>query len=114
MSAAPETIQRQTLDKLQSELSSRQSTLHFAHAGVSSMIAIILLGASMKLVWDAKQQSEFALAVFVVAAAIVAYAVVRLRDGQKALESERTRFAQMLALRRELKLDDPAAMLPPA
>lgn len=87
--------------------------MHFAHAGVSAVIASILLGASMKLVWDAKQAYSVPLIVFVVAAAIVAYAVVRIRDGRKALKSEQKRFDEMLALRRELKLDDPAALLPP-
>ena len=56
MSAAPESIQRETLEKLQSELSTRQSTLYFAHAGVSGVIAFILVAASMKLVWDDKQR----------------------------------------------------------
>lgn len=113
MSAAPESIRRETLEQLQSELSSRKSTLYFAHAGVSSVFAFILLGAGMKLVWDAKQAWSIPIAVFTVALATVAYAVVRLLDGRRALHVEAKRFEEMLALRRELKLDDPAALLPP-
>lgn len=113
LSAAPESIQRETLDRLQSELSSRQSTVHFAHAGVASVFAFILLGASMKLVWDAKQSYWMALVAFVPAALAIAYAAVRVLDGRKTLKTEEKRFSEMLELRRELKLDDPAALLPP-
>lgn len=112
MSAAPDSVQRETLEKLQTELSARQSIVYFAHAGVSSVFAFILLGASMKIVWDAKQSYYVALAVFVIAAAIVAYAIVRIRDGQKALRAEEARYDEMLKLRQALKLDDPAALLP--
>ncbi len=45
-------LERQELERLQKELEARESTLHFAHAGVSFLFALMLAAAAAKLFWD--------------------------------------------------------------
>ncbi|MFL5318664.1 MAG: hypothetical protein ACJ790_03340 [Myxococcaceae bacterium] len=113
MSAAPETIQRQNLERLQTELATRDSTLHFAHAAVSCVIGLILVATSAKLVWDARTTYWLAFAVFCVACVLIGYGTLRYLSGRAAVKHEQKRFDELTALRAELHLDDPSRLLPP-
>lgn len=105
-------MQRQQLERLQTELSTRKSTLHFAHTFVSGVITLIVMSAAMKLTWDAKQNYILAYIAFGIAFISLAYAILQYLSGRRALKFEHQRFAELQALRAELKLDDPSALLP--
>jgi hypothetical protein len=103
---------REQLERLQQELSARQSTSYFAHAGVSLVVAFIFGGATGKLMWDSAKLPYLALVGVAVTLGLVVYALARYRQGQKTLADELRRYETMLELRRRLGLDDPAALLP--
>ena len=50
--------------------------------------------------------------VFGVALGLVGYALVRFLKGRTTYRDEMVRYERMMAIRRDLKLDDPAALLP--
>ncbi len=112
-SASPELTQlREELARLQAELASRDSTVHFAHAGVSTMASLILMGATGKMILDAGKVWILPAATGTVSLGLVAYALVRLLKGRVRHREESVRFERMMALRRELELDNPDALLP--
>jgi len=112
-SAAPDlSQQREELARLQQGLASRDSTLHFAHAGVSVLASLILFGATAKMIWDAGKLWILPLASGLVGLGLVTYALVRFVKGKATYRDEMVRFERMMAIRRDLKLDDPAALLP--
>jgi hypothetical protein len=112
-SAAPEhSQQREELARLQQGLATRDSTEHFAHAGVSVLASLILFGATAKMIWDAGKLWILPLASGSVACALVTYALVRYLRGRRTYQDEMARYERMMAIRRDLKLDDPAALLP--
>lgn len=103
---------RAQLERLQESLSTRQSTFHFAHAGVSFMVSLILGGAAAKLFWDSLRTPMLAFLVTAVAVGLVVYAFVHFRKGRRALAEELKQYDSLLELRRRLHLDDPSALLP--
>ncbi len=104
--------QRQ-LEQVQGELAARRSTLHFAHAAVSLVVGLLLAGATGKFFWDMPEEKQlFGLPGVAAIAVLLVYAAVRYRRGMQALDSELSRFETLKALRRELRLDDPSALLP--
>lgn len=107
----PEQLRSQ-LDLLQESLATRQSVLHFAHTGVSFIVALILAGAAAKLFWDSVRVPMLAFAVSVLSLGLVAYALVHYRKGRRVLAEELKRYDALLELRRRLKLDNPAELLP--
>lgn len=112
-SLSAESDDRRKLDALQAELADRQSIVHFAHAAVSTVVALILAGAAAKLLWDLPlQRRPYAYPVVAAAAFLVVYALVQYFQGRSDLASEMTRFQSMKDLRAELRLDDPSALLP--
>jgi len=112
-SAAPDlSQQREELARLQHGLSSRDSTVHFAHAGVSILASLLLFGATAKMLWDARKLWILPFASGSLALGLVAYALVRLLKGKATYRDEMVRYERMMAIRRDLKLDDPAALLP--
>lgn len=111
-SAAPELSQREELARLQQGLASRDSTVHFAHAGVSVLASLLLFGATAKMIWDAGKLWILPLASGAVALGLVTYALVRFFKGKATYRDEMVRYERMMAIRRDLKLDDPAALLP--
>jgi RsiW-degrading membrane proteinase PrsW (M82 family) len=99
-------------ERLQETLSSRQSTLHFAHAGVSTIVALLLGGAAAKLFWDSLRTPKLAFFVTAVSVGLVVYAFVHFRKARRLLADELKQYGDLLELRRRLRLDDPSALLP--
>jgi hypothetical protein len=100
------------LERLQKSLESRESTQFFAHAGVSSLAAIILAGAAAKLFWDSVRVPILGFVVSAVSLFLAVYAVSRYRKGKRVLKQEVAQFESLKALRRALQIDDPSAQLP--
>lgn len=105
--------QRARYDELLSRLAARRSTTHFAHAAVSLLSGLIFSGAAGKLYWDTEELYLWAVAGFAaLGLALVAYSMTRWVLGRRALAWELGEFEKLKALRRELRLDDPSALLP--
>lgn len=102
------------LETLQSQLATRDSTLHFTHTGVALMVAMIVGGAAAKLFWDSAKVPYLGFLAAAVSFGLVVYAAIRYRRGKASLALELQRFAELESLRRQLKLDDPASLLPSA
>jgi len=107
----PEDLRSQ-LERLQDSLSTRQSILHFAHAGVSFVIALLLAGAAAKLFWDSAKVPFLAFGVTALVLGLVSYSLMRYRQGQRELAEELKRYGDLLELRRQLHLDNPSNLLP--
>jgi hypothetical protein len=104
---------RQRYDALASNLSTRRSTLHFAHAGVAVVLAIIFAGTAGRIFWKAEAEMlPFGWVAGLAAALAVTYALVRLFIGRSQLRAELSDFAQLQSLRQQLGLDDPARLMP--
>lgn len=104
---------RQQYDALATTLSSRKSTLHFAHASVALVAVIILSGTAGRIFYKADAEDlPFGWAAGLLAAGLLIYGVVRLVRGRSLLASELADFARLQALRLELGLDDPARLMP--
>lgn len=72
--------------------------------------SLTLAGASSKLFWDGSYY--FALPTAAVSMAGWIYALVQYLRGKRYLHTELEKFASLKILRKELHLDDPAALLP--
>jgi hypothetical protein len=105
-------LARQQLERLQKELEARESTIHFAHAGVSLLFALILAAAAVKLFWDSIRLPILGIAAAVCSAALMVHSIRRYLRGQRALKWELQRYERLRALRRSLHIDDPSALLP--
>lgn len=105
---------RQKLDALQAELSVRRSTRHFARSGISLMAAMILSGATGKLFHDSKEVLGYSIASVgtLLVLGLVVFSVREYLVGRRTVRSERSRFEELKALRRQLQLDDPPSLLP--
>ncbi len=112
MNAESEQELQAQFERLQETLSSRQSTLHFAHAGVSFIVSLLLGGAAAKLFWDSVKTPKLAFVVTAVSVGLVVYAIVHLTKGRRALAEELKQYTSLLELRRRLHLDDPSSLLP--
>ncbi len=111
--SASTTDLRRQLDQLQAELSSRSSTVHFAHAAVSLAVSLILFGGVGKLAWDLGDKLPgWVGAGTGLSGLILVYALIRWALARRELRAELEKLKALEALRRELKLDDPAALLP--
>jgi hypothetical protein len=104
---------RRQLDVLQGELSTRKSTLHFAHAGMSILCSLIIAGTAGKLVWDSSRHWWIGTGVGVFAVIVWLYGWLQYRLGRRHLGLELEGFERLQTLRQTLKLDDPGALLPP-
>ncbi|MCE9671402.1 hypothetical protein LY474_26715 [Myxococcus stipitatus] len=111
MSANTQDLRTQ-LEQLQESLAVRQSTTHFAHTGVATMAALLLAGAAGKLFYDSLRTPLLAWGVAALSLALLVHAFRRYVLGRRVLSDELKRFQAMLELRSQLRLDDPAAMLP--
>jgi len=105
-------LARQQLERVQKELEARESTIHFAHAGVSLLFALILAGASGKLFWDSIRLPILGILAAICSATLMVYSVRRYLRGQRALKWELQRYELLRTLRRSLRIDDPSALLP--
>jgi hypothetical protein len=103
---------RQELERLQKELEARESTLHFAHAGVSLLFAFILAAAAVKLFWDSIRVPILGFVAAFCSLGLLCYSLYRYLRGQRALKWELQRYEHLRSLRRSLNIDDPSALLP--
>lgn len=111
MNAETQNLHEQ-LERLQEALSTRQSTLLFAHAGVSFVVSVILGCATAKLFWDSARAPYVAWLGLAATVGLFVYGLARYRKGRTVLADELVRYETMLELRRRLRLDDPSALLP--
>jgi hypothetical protein len=111
VSADTQTL-REQFDRLQEALSTRQSTELFAHAGGAFIVALILGGATGKLFWDSTRTPYVAWLGLLVTVGLLVYGLLRLSKARTVLADELARYATMMELRRQLGLDNPAALLP--
>ncbi len=100
------------LERLQEGLATRQSILHFAHAGVATIVSLLLAGAAGKLFWDSVKTPKLAFFITAVVFGLLTYAAIHYRRGRRQLADELKSYDSMLELRRRLRLDDPTALLP--
>lgn len=95
-------------DQVLVSLSTRVSTLHFAHAAVSLFVAIILFATAGKLWWDFWiSYPEVTVACAAAGTLVLLYAAVRLTLGLLASGREKLQLTRLLHLRRDLQLDAP-------
>ena len=116
-----ETVEsREELERLQAELSSRRSIVHYAHAAVALLATLILGSALAKLYvdqdrlvgWENSEWRTAAYGLAAVAAGTFLYAAVRAVIGRGAMKREAQKFERLQAMRRKFNLDDPSALLP--
>ena len=111
--ATTESEARRQLELLQGELAERVSTLHFAHAAIALVLALIAAGGTGKLFWDLPAgKLHLGIPAVLFTLLLVAYSLVRYLRGRKVLGVELQRFEALKALRRTLNLDNPSALLP--
>jgi hypothetical protein len=103
---------RSQLEQLQERLATRHSILHFAHAGVSVIVALIFGGAAAKLFWDSAKVPVLGFVATAVALGLLIYGLVRYSKGRRELAEELKRYGDLLELRRRLQLDNPSKLLP--
>jgi hypothetical protein len=103
---------RSQLERLQESLATRQSIQHFAHTGVSTIVALIFAGAAIKLFWDSTKVPLLAFVSSALVLGLVIYALVHYRKGRRSLSEELKRYGDLLELRRRLQLDNPSTLLP--
>jgi hypothetical protein len=107
----PEELRSQ-LERLQERLATRQSILHFAHAGVSILVALIFAGAAAKLFWDSVRVPLAAFGASGLSLGLMFYGVLNFTKGRRLLAEELKQYNDLLELRRRLRLDNPSALLP--
>lgn len=96
-------------------LSTRVSTHHFAHAAVSSLLAIALGATAVKLWVDlGAVNPEYSYASAIGCVLTVGYAAVRGALGARANTRERVQLTRLRALRLELGVDAPASLSHPS
>jgi uncharacterized membrane protein len=100
------------LERLQQELSARESTQYFARSAISLVLAVIAGGAGAKLFWDGIRLPIFGFTVSAVALTLACLALIWYRRGAMERKSELERFERMQGLQRALGLDDPSSLLP--
>jgi len=100
------------LERLQKQLESRQSILHFAKGGVALLLSLIFAGAAAKLFWDSVRFPILGILTSVLSLSLMIYALRRYLSGRRLLRRELEQFESLKALRRRLRIDDPALNLP--
>jgi hypothetical protein len=79
---------------------------------VSTIAALLIGGAAGKLFHDSLRTPFLAWGAAALSLALLVYAFRHYRLGRKVLVEELKGYEAMMALRRQLKLDDPSALLP--
>lgn len=105
-------VARARLPELEAQLAVRQSTTHFARAGVALVASAIFTGAAAKLFWDSIRFPVVGALSAVVASSLIVFAWTQYRRGMSHHRRELELFASLQAVHRALHLDDPAALLP--
>jgi hypothetical protein len=113
--SAPPDERRRELDRLQAQIATRVSIFHLAHGAVSTILSLMVFGLAALFRWgkNAKATVPWAVPVAGAAALILLYAAWRFWRGYRAHLKEAALFQELRSLRRELKLEDPSALLPP-
>ena len=97
-------------DAVLSSLSTRESTRHFAHGAVASLLFIALAGTAGKLWWDfSTTHPEYAWGFVGLSALSVLYAAVRFAMGARVNGRERKLLLRLRELRKSLGVDAPAS-----
>lgn len=113
---APPNERRRELDRLQDQIASRNSIVHLAHGAVSTLFALMILALAGLFEWgknNVRDLTGFAPWVAIAGSALMLYALSRYVLAYRAHLREVVIFAALQSLRRELKLEDPSALLPP-
>jgi len=105
-------VARARLPELQAQLAVRQSTTHFARAGVALVASAVFTGAAAKLFWDSIRFPVLGAISATIASALIVFAWSQYRRGRNHHRRELELFASLQAVHRALHLDDPAALLP--
>ncbi len=105
-------VARARLPELQAQLAVRQSTTHFARAGVALVACTIFTGAAAKLFWDSIRFPVLGAVAVALAVGLVVFAWIQYRRGLVHQRREMELFASLQAVHRALHLDDPGALLP--
>jgi hypothetical protein len=105
-------VARARLPELQAQLAVRQSTTHFARAGVALVACVVFSAAAAKLFWDSIRFPVLGALSVALAVGLVVFAWVQYRRGMAHHQREMELFASLQAVHRALHLDDPAALLP--
>ncbi len=79
---------------------------------MSCIVSMILGCATAKLFWDSAKAPQVAWLGLAATVGLVIYGLARYRQGRTVLADELVRYESLLELRRRLRLDDPAALLP--
>jgi len=103
---------RAELERLQKELESRRSILHFAQGSGALLLSLICAGAAAKLFWDSVRFPILGVLTATLSLGLAIYALRRYLSGKRLLGHELARFESLKALRRRLHIDDPWADLP--
>lgn len=97
-------------DAVLTSLSTRESTRHFAHAGVSTLLAFTIEGTGFKLWHDfSSTNPEWAAAAWSLGGVAFLYALIRLGLGAKTNRDERALLGRLKELRKALGVDAPAS-----
>jgi hypothetical protein len=105
-------VARARLPQLQAALAVRQSTTHFARAGVALVASAVFTGAAAKLFWDSIRFPVLGALSALVALGLIIFAWIQYRRGTVHHRRELELFASLQAVHRALRLDDPGALLP--
>ncbi len=105
-------VARARLPELQAQLAVRQSTTHFARAGLALVACVVFTAAAAKLFWDSVRFPVLGVLAAVLAVGLVVFAWIQYRRGIAHHRRELELFASLQAVHRALHLDDPAALLP--
>ena len=105
-------VARARLPELQRQLAVRQSTTHFARAGVALVACAIFTGAAAKLFWDSIRFPILGAVSTAIALGLVVFASTQYRRGMANHRREMELFASLQEVHRALHLDDPGALLP--
>jgi hypothetical protein len=102
------------LERLQAQIATRLSITHLARGAVATVFSLMIYGAAALFEWGKNtiDVAPYALPVAGVASALFLFALSRFWLGYRAHLREVVLFAQVQSLRRELKLEDPSALLP--
>jgi hypothetical protein len=105
---------RRELDRLQDQIATRLSITHFARGAVATIFSLMIYGLAALFEWgkNGRDVTPYALPVAGVASLLMLFALSRFWLGYRAHLREVVLFAELKSLRRELKLEDPSALLP--
>ncbi len=103
---------REELSKLEPQVGSRDSIVHFARAAISGVVGLLFTAAAIKLYRDSDGFPIFAVGANLVCLVALSYSLVSFLRARKLLVVERERVKRFLELRRIMGLSDPTLDLP--